>query len=135
LGHPYTVGDRYINMDTVRKLSALGADAIPLEAFDARALRRAASPLEKPMFWTYSTQALGLAGLLEAGLIRVDGVLALTCFGCGVDSFTLFLFEWRVRRAGIPYAAISLDEHTGEAGLMTRLEAFADTLRYRRAGA
>lgn len=135
LGHAYTVDDRYINIDAVRKLKALGADAVTLDCFDARALRQAAEPLEKPMFWTYSTQAMGLAHLLEAGRARVDGVLALTCFGCGVDSFTLFLFERRVRRAGIPFAAISLDEHTGEAGLMTRLEAFADTLRYRRAGA
>lgn len=135
LGHAYTVGDRYINMDAVRKLSALGADAVSMECFDPRAMRAAASKLEKPMFWTYATQALGLAHMLAANPCAVDGVLAFTCFGCGVDSFALFLFERRVRRSGIPYAVISLDEHTGEAGLLTRLEAFTDTLRYRRAGA
>jgi predicted nucleotide-binding protein (sugar kinase/HSP70/actin superfamily) len=135
LGHAYTTGDRYLNMEAARKLAALGAVTVTPDCFDPRDLRAAAVGLEKPMFWTYATQALGLAHILGDRPSLVDGVLALTCFGCGVDSFALFLFERRVRRAGIPYAVISLDEHTGEAGLMTRLEAFSDTLGYRRAGA
>lgn len=132
LGHSYTVGDRFINMDTVRKLSALGADAITLEHFDGRVLRAAAEPLEKPLFWSFGMQALGCAYTLMKEPV-VDGVLHLTCFGCGVDSFVGYMFERRVRSMGIPFATISLDEHTGEAGLETRLEAFTDTLRHRRA--
>jgi predicted nucleotide-binding protein (sugar kinase/HSP70/actin superfamily) len=134
LGHCYTVGDRFINMDAARKLSTLGADAVTLDTFDGRVLRSAAGSLEKPLFWSFGTQALGCAYLLMQDA-SVDGVLHLTCFGCGVDSFVGYMFERRVRRAGIPFATISLDEHTGEAGLQTRLEAFTDTLRTRRAGA
>jgi predicted nucleotide-binding protein (sugar kinase/HSP70/actin superfamily) len=134
LGHAYTVGDRFINMEIVRKLNSLGAEAVALEHFDGRDLRQAAEPLAKPLFWSYGTEALGSAYLLTARR-PVDGVLHLTCFGCGVDSFVGYLFERRVRQGGIPFATVSLDEHTGEAGLQTRLEAFTDTLSARRAGA
>lgn len=133
LGHPYTLGDRFLNMDTARKLRALGADILTLANFDSRALRAAASTLEKPLFWNYGTELLGCANLLMDGPV-VDGVLNLTCFGCGVDSFVGYLFERSVRSRGIPFATVSLDEHTGEAGLMTRLEAFVDTLRCGKAG-
>jgi predicted nucleotide-binding protein (sugar kinase/HSP70/actin superfamily) len=135
LGHCYTVGDRFLNMEAARRLKALGAEALTQESFDGRALRRAAMGLEKPMFWMFGAQALGLALILMENPARVDGVLHLTCFGCGVDSFAGYMFERRVRARGIPFAAITLDEHTGEAGVQTRIEAFTDTLRLRRAGA
>jgi predicted nucleotide-binding protein (sugar kinase/HSP70/actin superfamily) len=134
LGHAYTVGDRFINMDIVRKLATLGAEAVTLEYYDGRTLVAAAAPLEKPLFWNLGTQALGCAHLLMERP-NVDGVLHLTCFGCGLDSFVGYLFERRVRSRGIPFSTVSLDEHTGEAGMQTRLEAFTDTLRYRRADA
>lgn len=128
LGHCYTVADRYLNMDILRKLAALGVEAVTPEHFDGRALRAAAAAqLEKPMFWHYGTQALGCVGLLLERPI-VDGVLHLTCFGCGVDSFVGFMAERRLRPRGVPFATVTLDEHTGEAGLETRLEAFADAL-------
>lgn len=135
LGHCYTVGDRFLNMEAARRLAALGADALTPESFDGRALRRAALGLDKPMFWMFGAQTLGLAYLLMENPALVDGVLHLTCFGCGVDSFAGYMFERRVRPKGIPFASITLDEHTGEAGVQTRIEAFADTLRLRGAGA
>jgi predicted nucleotide-binding protein (sugar kinase/HSP70/actin superfamily) len=38
------------------------------------------------------------------------------------------------RHSTIPYLAIAVDEHTGEAGVRTRVEAFLDMLRYQRRG-
>jgi predicted nucleotide-binding protein (sugar kinase/HSP70/actin superfamily) len=135
LGHCYTVGDRFLNMEAVKRLQALGTETVTLECFDGRELKSASGPLEKPMFWNFGTQALGCAQMLMDHPHAVDGVLHLTCFGCGVDSFVGFMFERRVRAKGIPFATVTLDEHTGEAGLQTRLEAFTDTLALRRAGA
>ncbi len=134
LGHCYTTGDRFLNMDAAGKLAGLGVDTITLDHFDGRVLRAAAQPLEKPVFWTPGLAEMGCAHLLMNQPV-VDGVLNLTCFGCGVDSFVSYLFERRMRSRGIPFATVSLDEHTGQAGLETRLEAFADTLLHRRAGA
>jgi hypothetical protein len=45
-------------------------------------------------------------------------------FGCGPDAFSMKFLE---RAAGSrPYLYLEFDEHRGEAGLVTRLEAFAD---------
>jgi len=38
-----------------------------------------------------------------------------------------------VHRHGVPTILVLLDEHTGEAGLITRVESFIDLLRMRRA--
>jgi predicted nucleotide-binding protein (sugar kinase/HSP70/actin superfamily) len=43
------------------------------------------------------------------------------------------IIELEARQRGkVPFLSITIDEHTGEAGLITRLEAFVDMLRFRR---
>lgn len=125
MGHSYMLGDGFLSMDVAGKLRRLGATVRRMESFDARELRLAAAGLEKPLFWTYGTQALGCVELARR---CVDGVLYVTCFGCGVDSFVAWMAERRLRDAGVPFALLSLDEHTAQAGVDTRLEAFVDTL-------
>lgn len=131
LGHVYDVGDPYLNMRISDKIASLGGEVLTLEMFDTRDLRRRAGALEKPLFWYYATKALGCAyTLMERPY--VDGVIYLTCFGCGIDSFVAYMMEHRIRRhTAIPFTTITLDEHSGEAGLNTRIEAFMDTIRWR----
>ena len=63
----------------------------------------------------------------------VDGLIYITAFGCGTDSLTAELVERTVRRrSGIPQLILNIDEHTGQAGVVTRLEAFVDMARWRR---
>lgn len=131
LGHVYDVGDAYLNMRITDKIASLGGEVVTLEMFDTRDLRRRACSLEKPLFWYYAAKALGCAyTLIERPY--VDGVIYLTCFGCGIDSFAAYMVEQRIRRhTAIPFTTITLDEHSGEAGLNTRIEAFMDTIRWR----
>ena len=131
LGHVYDVDDTYLNMRIMDKIASLGGEVMTLEMFDTRDLRRRARALEKPLFWYYATKALGCAyTLMERPY--VDGVIYLTCFGCGIDSFAAYMVENRIRRhTAIPFTTVTLDEHSGEAGLNTRIEAFMDTIRWR----
>ena len=131
LGHPYLIEDSYLNMDTVRRLQTMGAEVVTMHRYDGRTLRQAASALQKPMFWQYGSEVMGCAELL-ARQADVDGVLYLTCFGCGIDSFAAYMAQRRFRESGLPFALLTLDEHTAPAGLETRLEAFWDTVRWRR---
>ncbi len=50
----------------------------------------------------------------------------LTNFGCGPDSFTLQYIDEVL--AGHPHLVVEIDDHSSDAGLITRLEAFLDTL-------
>jgi len=64
----------------------------------------------------------------------IDGIIHVASFGCGPDSFTGEIIERQVRRRGnLPFLNLTIDEHTGEAGVITRLEAFIDMIRWRRA--
>ncbi len=131
LGHRYLTEDLFLNMDAARRLRALGAEVVTMDRYDGRTLRQAAAGLAKPLFWQIGAETVGCAELLSRQA-DVDGVLFLTCFGCGPDSFAGSMAQRRLRRAGVPFAFLSLDEHTAPAGLDTRLEAFLDTVRWRR---
>ena len=53
-------------------------------------------------------------------------------FGCGIDSFVCDLIERKIRKdSKIPFIVLNIDEHSGEAGMNTRLEAFIDMIRWR----
>ena len=63
----------------------------------------------------------------------VNGMIHVAAFGCGPD-LRPENFERRARAAGMPFLNLTLDEHTGEAGIITRLEAFLDMVRWKTAG-
>ena len=63
---------------------------------------------------------------------EINGIVQVTAFGCGPDSLVRELIDIKAKREGIPVLNINLDEHTGEAGILTRLEAFVDLIERRR---
>lgn len=131
IGHPYNIYDRYISMDLLGKLARYGVEVRTIEMVDEAQINSQAALLEKPMFWNYGRMAYGAAlHLAEAGMI--DGFICVTSFGCGIDSFVNDLIERSIRKKyNIPFITMTIDEHTGEAGFNTRLEAFVDMLRWR----
>ncbi|MEW5954017.1 MAG: acyl-CoA dehydratase activase-related protein [Bacillota bacterium] len=132
LGYPYIIHDRYISVGILDKLRGMGIRAITTENLPPGALARINTGLDKRMFWTYSDMVIrGAHYVLNRRL--VDGVVHVTVFGCGPDSLVNMFLEYKAREhPGIPYINIAVDEHTGEAGLTTRLEAFVDTVRRKR---
>ncbi len=128
IGHCYTVYDSYINMELIKKLRGYGVGVVTLDMLDYVESKSRCKELDKMLFWDYGTRAYGgVSQLIESE--QVDGVLALTSFGCGVDSFVDELVEKKVRReSDIPFMKLVLDEHSAEAGFCTRLEAFVDMI-------
>jgi predicted nucleotide-binding protein (sugar kinase/HSP70/actin superfamily) len=80
-------------------------------------------------YWTFEDEIVGAGGSLLHQ--AVDGLISVSAFGCAPDSVMLSVLAQAAHRANRPYMALVLDEHSGEAGLITRLEAFVDML-YRR---
>jgi predicted nucleotide-binding protein (sugar kinase/HSP70/actin superfamily) len=131
IGHPYLVYDNGINMGVIDKLTKYGAQVVTAEMFDTGHLRKNAARLPKPMFWHFGSIALGcVTHAIESG--GYDGIIYIMSFGCGIDSFVNDLAERKTRRnSDIPYMILSIDEHTGEAGFNTRIEAFMDMIGWR----
>ena len=81
-------------------------------------------------YWTFEDEVVGASGSLLQR--NVDGLISVSTFGCAPDSVMLGVLPRAARRADKPYMPLVLDEHSGQAGLITRLEAFADMLLRRK---
>ena len=59
---------------------------------------------------------------------KIDGIIALSAFGCGPDSLMVEEVQYHAKEKNLPMIHINLDEQTGEAGFVTRIQAFVDML-------
>ncbi len=131
IGHAYNLYDRFVSMDLLGKLARLDIGAYTEEDVAEADISRAAADLYKAPFWYFARRYYGAAAYLCASGL-VEGVLYVSAFSCGVDAVVA---ELAAHAAGdLPMMVVKLDEHTGEAGLDTRLEAFADMLERRSGG-
>ncbi|WP_066637454.1 acyl-CoA dehydratase activase-related protein [Desulfolucanica intricata] len=133
IGHPYNVYDPYISMNIINKLQKMGTQVVTAESLPEHIVRQeAAARLPKRLFWTLGQRMIGAAyKYLDSD--EIDGLIQIAAFGCGPDSMIGDLIERQARRVGrVPFLNITLDEHTGEAGIVTRLEAFMDMVKWRR---
>ena len=78
----------------------------------------------------YWANELELTGTAAYYLLnnKVDGIIALSAFGCGPDSLMVDEMMYHCKETGMPLIHLTIDEHTGEAGFVTRLEAFVDMM-------
>lgn len=131
IGHGYNLYDSYINMDMLKKLRREDVNLLTVEMMDNDTINRHSAAIQKKMFWNFGRKAVGTAlHLMEKE--EVDGIVYLMAFGCGIDSFVCDYIERKIRRSSsIPFTVITIDEHSGEAGLNTRIEAFIDMIRWR----
>ncbi len=132
MGHPYILEDEYINMNIKKKLNSEGYNCLVPDMLDEELINEYASRYHGKIFWLFFRHMIGAClYLLENRL--VDGIIYLSSFGCGIDSVVCETVERNIRRAGdIPFMLITIDEHSGEGGFNTRLEAFMDMLKWRK---
>jgi len=130
LGHPYVLYDPFLSGHIIRYFAQTGFDMLTPERIDEDTASRYAKTLPKKMFWSAGRHLYGSAMHMAAK--KVDGILYISSFGCGVDSIIADLCERIVRKSSkIPFLLLVLDEHTGEAGIKTRIEAFCDMILWR----
>jgi predicted nucleotide-binding protein (sugar kinase/HSP70/actin superfamily) len=126
VGRPYTLADSGVNQDLPLKLRKMGALPIP---HDFLPLHEADISADYPrMFWRSGQDILAAATIVRRDP-RLHAIY-LTCFNCGPDSFIINYF--RRLMSGKPYLELEVDEHTADAGIITRCEAFLESLRIRR---
>ncbi len=132
LGYPYILYDPYITVDLLHRMQKMGLMVLTAEMVSPADLARQSHKLIKDLFWTFSSQVTRAAyHYFEEG--EIHGMIHLTAFGCGPDFLVDKLMELEGKKyPHIPFMTLTVDEHTGEAGLMTRVEAFVDMLRLRR---
>jgi predicted nucleotide-binding protein (sugar kinase/HSP70/actin superfamily) len=135
-GHPYIIYDNQISLDLIRRLAERGIEVLVPETVTHAEVDRALRDIPKDVFWTYERDVIGsLKHWIDNDM--VDGIIYVMSFACGPDSFMHTVVGDSVRdQAGERTAALMtlvVDEHSGEAGMVTRLEAFLDMLERRKA--
>lgn len=130
LGHPYNVKDAFLNMNIIDKLTRMGVQIITDEAVPEEYVNKEVSSLFKKPFWTFARYSYGAACYLHRNQ-AIDGMIYISSFACGIDSVSVELIRYETE--GTPLLILKVDEHTGEAGIDTRIEAFIDLLGRRKA--
>ncbi|HWR43827.1 acyl-CoA dehydratase activase-related protein [Sporomusa sp.] len=130
IGHSYLIQDKFISMNARDKLTAMGMAVITPDQVPARQAQLAARNLDKEIYWSYCHHLAGTS-LALINEKAVDGLIFMTSFSCGPDSMICEMIKRKAEAGSIPFMLLNLDEHTAEAGFLTRLEAFADMLKRR----
>lgn len=127
IGHPYIIYDDYITHRFMSRLRAMGAKVVTPEMAHEEAIDIALAKLVGNPHWTFEADIIGAGEYyLEA---KINGIITVTVFGCGPDSMMVGTLQRRAREFETPFLHLSLDEHTSEGGLLTRLEAFLDMVK------
>ncbi|MBE9482143.1 MAG: hypothetical protein IMY88_00495 [Chloroflexi bacterium] len=126
IGHPYLLYDEHINYRLIHRLKQAQNKVLTPEMLTAEELESATVRLVGRAHWTCDHEVVGAGGhYLRSG---TDGVIGIMAFGCGPDSLMMDIVQRQARTMTTPFMSLTLDEHTAEAGIVTRLEAFLDML-------
>jgi predicted nucleotide-binding protein (sugar kinase/HSP70/actin superfamily) len=132
LGYPYAVFDPYISAGIYQKLVKLGVEVITYEQIPRKTMQRFSKVMPQNFFWYYSNQVCWAGLHLIDAKTAVDGIIHITAFGCGPDAMVDKTLELEAKRAQLPFLSLAIDEHTGEGGVQTRVEAFIDMLKIKK---
>lgn len=124
VSRPYNGHDLGVNLDLPGKLRKLGVLPIPMDYLDLRPQGLTGDRIFQNMYWKYGQRILRAAELIREDR-RLHAVY-LSNFSCGPDSFLIGYFK-RVM-APKPSLVLEIDEHSADAGVVTRLEAFLESL-------
>lgn len=146
VGEIYTIIEPFVNLDIEKKLGSLGVEIDkslkvsrwlnehlflnPLGLTSEKETWDAAEPYLKTMIGGHARETIGYSvKFAKKGFDGIIQVYPLTCMPEIVAQSILPTVE---KDYNIPYLCLIVDEMTGEAGYMTRLEAFVDLLRRRK---
>jgi predicted CoA-substrate-specific enzyme activase len=125
IGRAYNTYDPGMTLNLPEKLRDLGMLAIPLDFLPIESIANEVSIAHPNMYWKSGQKILGAARIIARDP-RLFG-LYVTNFACGPDSYLLRFFSRETE--GKPFLTIEIDEHSADAGIITRCEAFVDTIR------
>ncbi|MFX0178838.1 MAG: acyl-CoA dehydratase activase-related protein [Candidatus Hodarchaeota archaeon] len=137
LGHAYNIFDTYINLDFQKKLLDHGVEFLTIENLPEFIFKEPVivNPRGGKLrnYWRHEEEIMqSIRYFLRQGRDEIDGVIFLISFACGPDSLISELIMRDMKVVGLPFLEITMDEHSGEAGMLTRIESFVEMVRRKR---
>jgi predicted nucleotide-binding protein (sugar kinase/HSP70/actin superfamily) len=125
LGRAYNLYDGGANLELPQKIAEYGFPVLPLDMLPLDDVEL--GPEYRNIYWAYGQKLMkGLHWTLKQ---ERAFPIWFTNFKCGPDSFLLSYAERIVGEE--PLLVLELDEHGGDAGYLTRVEAYLDLIRDR----
>ena len=123
LGKPYNSTDPYLNLGLIQKLISQNVMPIPIDMLDLSPYNIFAN--YRNMYWPNGQKIIAAA----QHVAKTDGLYAvyISNFRCGPDSFIWHYVTEELK--GKPFLHLEVDEHSADAGMVTRIEAFLDSLK------
>ncbi len=142
VGEIYTLIEPYINLYVEEKLAGLGVEVNrslyigdwlsehlvyrPMGITKEGKIRKAAKPYLDRCIGGHAWETIGYAVYYcQKGF---DGIIQLLPFGCMPEIVAESILPTIQGDYNIPFMTLVLDEHTGDTGYITRLEAFVDMI-------
>lgn len=125
-GRPYLLFDRYLGKNLFKFIQGLGANPVYINPSDAE-IKEAMTIIPKWVYWSMGKEVVTAAHSFFKD-DAIDGVINICSATCGPDAFTGDLIRKRLNTRHKPYMSLSIDEHTSDVGIQTRLEAFTDMI-------
>lgn len=127
MAHGYNLFDERISLNIVKKLEKMNVKVYTGLNIDRDTAIKSIADMGEIQYWANEPELTGTAAYyINKG--NIDGIIALSAFGCGPDSLMIDEISYHCRKRNLPIIHLTVDEHTGEAGFITRLEAFTDML-------
>lgn len=125
ISRPYNGCDDGMNLQLPKKLAELGVQIIPMDMLDLSSAALTDPVLHEKVYWSYGQRILRAAEIVKRDP-RLFGIY-LSNFSCGPDSFISTFFKDIM--GDKPCLQLEIDEHSADAGVITRLEAFLESLK------
>ncbi|MGA2323875.1 MAG: acyl-CoA dehydratase activase [Sedimentisphaerales bacterium] len=125
VSRPYNGCDEGVSLQLPKKFADAGVEMMPMDMLDFKEARLSDEKLHSEIYWSYGQKILR-----AADIIRQDNRLFavyLSNFSCGPDSFLMPFFKDIM--GSKPCLQLEIDEHSADAGVITRLEAFLESLK------
>ncbi|HEX2921922.1 MAG TPA: acyl-CoA dehydratase activase [Bacteroidales bacterium] len=123
LGRPYNTSDPHLNLGLIEKLIHQNVMPVPIDMLDLSEFNIFEN--YRNMYWPNGQKLIAASQLVA----KTDGLYAiyLSNFRCGPDSFLWHYISEELK--GKPFLHLEVDEHSADAGMVTRIEAFLDSLK------
>lgn len=131
IGHSYLLKDAFFCHDILKFLASRDVCVVTPSHVARKELYDEAKVFESDIYWQLSAK---IAGAVHFFCRQPDivGIIMISSFGCGPDSLVNEYVEHHIlKKSDKPYIIINVDEHMGNAGLITRVEAFWDLVEWR----
>ena len=127
MAHGYNLFDDRISLNLIKKLEKMNVKVYTSLNVSREDSLNSIEKLGEIQYWANELELTGTAAYYLLNN-KVDGIIALSAFGCGPDSLMVDEITYHCKEKAMPLIHLTIDEHTGEAGFITRLEAFIDML-------